>query len=70
MTEVHGTLAPYAVAPDTGEARWWFGSLATSKATAAQTGGAYTPGRGARAGRVRGAGLRRRQARWSSAPSS
>jgi hypothetical protein len=42
MTEIHGTLAPYAVAPDTGEARWWFGSLATIKATAAQTGGAYT----------------------------
>jgi len=33
------TLKPVAVAADEGEARWWFGSLAVIKATAADTGG-------------------------------
>jgi len=32
-------LQPVAVGTDEGEARWWFGSLAVIKATAAQTGG-------------------------------
>jgi quercetin dioxygenase-like cupin family protein len=32
-------LMPMAVAKDEGEARWWFGSLAVLKATAADTGG-------------------------------
>jgi quercetin dioxygenase-like cupin family protein len=32
-------LKPLAVARDEGEARWWFGSLAVIKATAADTGG-------------------------------
>lgn len=36
------TLAPVAVARDEGEARWWFGSLAVIKATAADTGGQLT----------------------------
>ena len=36
------TLKPLAVARDEGEARWWFGSLAVIKATAADTGGQMT----------------------------
>ena len=36
------TLKPVAVAKDEGEARWWFGSLAVIKATAADTGGQMT----------------------------
>jgi mannose-6-phosphate isomerase-like protein (cupin superfamily) len=32
-------LDPVAVSSDEGEARWWFGSLAVIKATAADTGG-------------------------------
>ena len=32
-------LAPVAVSRDEGEARWWFGSLAVIKLTAAETGG-------------------------------
>ena len=32
-------LHPLAVSSDGGEARWWFGSLAVIKATAADTGG-------------------------------
>jgi quercetin dioxygenase-like cupin family protein len=33
------TLDPVAVSRDKGEARWWFGSLAVTKLTAAQTDG-------------------------------
>ena len=36
------TLDPLSVPADAGEARWWFGSLAVIKATAAQTGGKMT----------------------------
>lgn len=36
------TLTPVAVARDEGEARWWLGSLAVIKATAADTGGLMT----------------------------
>jgi quercetin dioxygenase-like cupin family protein len=36
------TLAPVVVPKDEGEARWWFGSLAEIKATAADTGGQMT----------------------------
>ena len=36
------TLKPVAVPKDAGEARWWFGSLAVIKATAADTGGQMT----------------------------
>jgi quercetin dioxygenase-like cupin family protein len=35
-------LRPVAVGKDEGEARWWFGSLAVIKATAADTGGQMT----------------------------
>src|SRR5688572_21942657 len=35
-------LKSIAVAKDEGEARWWFGSLAVIKATAADTGGQMT----------------------------
>lgn len=35
-------LKPVAVPKDGGEARWWFGSLAVIKATAADTGGQMT----------------------------
>lgn len=35
-------LKPVAVPTDEGEARWWFGSLAVIKATAADTGGQMT----------------------------
>jgi quercetin dioxygenase-like cupin family protein len=35
-------LKPVAVPTDQGEARWWFGSLAVIKATAADTGGQMT----------------------------
>jgi quercetin dioxygenase-like cupin family protein len=41
VSRVH-TLTPVAVARDEGEARWWFGSLAVIKATAADTGGQMT----------------------------
>jgi quercetin dioxygenase-like cupin family protein len=36
------TLNPLSVPADGGEARWWFGSLAVIKATAAETGGLMT----------------------------
>ena len=36
------TLKPVAVPSGEGEARWWFGSLAVIKATAADTGGQMT----------------------------
>lgn len=36
------TLKPVVVPSDEGEARWWFGSLAVIKATAADTGGQMT----------------------------
>ncbi len=36
------TLKPVAVARDEGDARWWLGSLAVIKATAADTGGQMT----------------------------
>lgn len=40
MQEASGVgLAPVAVRAGEGEARWWFGSLAVIKATAADTGG-------------------------------
>ena len=42
MTTDSQTLAAQAVPPGEGEARWWFGQLAVVKATAADTGGAYT----------------------------
>ena len=35
-------LSPMVVGNDEGEARWWFGSLAVIKATAASTGGQMT----------------------------
>src|SRR5687768_13335705 len=35
-------MTPIAVRADEGEARWWFGSLAVIKATAADTGGQMT----------------------------
>ena len=35
-------LAPLAVPSDEGEARWWFGTLAVIKTTAAETGGQLT----------------------------
>ena len=34
-------LSPYALGPDDGEALWFFGTLATFKATAEQTGGRF-----------------------------
>jgi quercetin dioxygenase-like cupin family protein len=42
--EMHQTqaLKPIAVRKNEGEARWWFGSLAELKATAADTGGQMT----------------------------
>lgn len=42
MTTDSQTLPAQALASGEGEARWWFGQLATVKATAADTGGAYT----------------------------
>ena len=36
------TLRPISVPSDGGEARWWFGSLAVIRATAADTGGQMT----------------------------
>lgn len=36
------TLKPVVVRSDEGEARWWFGSLAVIRATAADTGGQMT----------------------------
>ena len=36
------TLKPLAIGTGEGEARWWFGSLAVIKATAADTGGQMT----------------------------
>jgi quercetin dioxygenase-like cupin family protein len=38
-TTLEKALKPAAVRSDEGEARWWFGSLAVIKATAADTGG-------------------------------
>ena len=45
MTQETGqmqTLEPLAVSSDEGEARWWFGTLAVIKTTAAETGGQMT----------------------------
>jgi quercetin dioxygenase-like cupin family protein len=42
MTTQSQTLPAQALPPGEGEALWWFGQLATVKATAADTGGAYT----------------------------
>jgi quercetin dioxygenase-like cupin family protein len=39
QTDTAQTLAPLAIRTKEGEARWWFGSLAEFKATAADTGG-------------------------------
>ena len=39
MAQRTGQLDPVAVSRDDGEARWWFGTLAVIKLTAAQTGG-------------------------------
>ena len=36
------SITPFAVASDAGDARWWLGSLAVIKATAADTGGRLT----------------------------
>ena len=41
-TEQMTGLAPLAVAGDEGEARWWLGTLAVIKTTAAETGGQLT----------------------------
>jgi quercetin dioxygenase-like cupin family protein len=42
QTEQRTELAPLAVSCDEGEARWWFGTLAVIKTTAAETGGQLT----------------------------
>ena len=42
MTTQPQTLPTQALPPGAGDARWWFGQLATVKAAAADTGGAYT----------------------------
>lgn len=42
MTTESQTLPAQALAPGEGESRWWFGQLATVKANAVDTGGAYT----------------------------
>lgn len=42
QTERATDLAPLAVSGDEGEARWWFGTLAVIKTTAADTGGRLT----------------------------
>jgi mannose-6-phosphate isomerase-like protein (cupin superfamily) len=42
MTTQPQTLPAHALPPGAGESRWWFGQLATVKAAAADTGGAYT----------------------------
>jgi mannose-6-phosphate isomerase-like protein (cupin superfamily) len=45
MTQETGqiqALEPLAVSSDEGEARWWFGTLAVIKTTAAETGGQLT----------------------------
>jgi quercetin dioxygenase-like cupin family protein len=42
MTPAAQTTRPLAVAHDDGEARWWFGTLATIKATGEHTNGALT----------------------------
>ncbi len=42
MTTQAQPLPAQALPPGAGDARWWFGQLATVKATAADTGGAYT----------------------------
>ena len=42
MTTTRRLSTPHAVRSDEGEARWWFGSLAVIKATAADTGGQFT----------------------------
>ena len=41
-TDQMQTLEPLAVSSDEGEARWWFGTLAVIKTTAAETGGQMT----------------------------
>jgi quercetin dioxygenase-like cupin family protein len=40
--EGEAAIRTFAVGSDEGEARWWFGGLATIKATKEQTGGHYT----------------------------
>jgi len=42
MTQETEQLDPHVVGSDEGEARWWFGSLAVIRATAADTGGQMT----------------------------
>ena len=42
MTAESQTLPAQALRSGEGDARWWFGQLATMKATAADTGGTYT----------------------------
>jgi quercetin dioxygenase-like cupin family protein len=41
-TTLEKALSPVAARSDEGEARWWFGSLAVIKTTAAETGGQMT----------------------------
>jgi mannose-6-phosphate isomerase-like protein (cupin superfamily) len=40
--EGEAAIRTFAVGSDEGESRWWFGGLATIKATKEQTGGHYT----------------------------
>lgn len=42
MSTTAQPLSPQVVPQGEGEARWWFGQLATLKATAADTGGAFS----------------------------
>ena len=42
MSPATAVLQPFAVPAHQGEAYWWFGQLGEIKATAEQTGGAYT----------------------------
>lgn len=42
MSSAPAVLQPFAVPAHEGEAYWWFGQLGEIKATAEQTGGAYT----------------------------
>jgi mannose-6-phosphate isomerase-like protein (cupin superfamily) len=42
MSPATETLQPFVVRAHEGEAHWWFGQLGEIKATAEQTGGAYT----------------------------
>jgi mannose-6-phosphate isomerase-like protein (cupin superfamily) len=42
MSPATAVLQPFAVPAHEGEAYWWFGQLGEIKATAEQTGGAYT----------------------------